>query len=150
VPTPPPFPAQSPPTPPPFPAQSAPAAQAPLTHPPQWPQPAKRRKNVALIVTAVVFFVAAALSGTLYVLADRDHDAAVAELAEHRDDLAAAREQADDTAAEVSAVEEDNATLTDENAELGPCVEAVQHYLWDGLVGEERNTALSKMFDLCQ
>jgi hypothetical protein len=154
-PTPPSFPAQLPPTPPALPRLSPPpplpsAQQTPLTDPPRWPRPGRQRKNTALIVTAVVFFVAAALSGTLYVLADRDHDAAVARLAEQREDLTTAREQVDSTAAQVSAEEEDNTALSDENAALSACVDAVQHYLWDGLVDPERSAALTRMFDLCQ
>jgi hypothetical protein len=157
-----PFPQQSPPTPPAWQQVAAPQPPASVPTPPPWPrpvapeatppwpQPVKTKKNVALIVTAVVLFVAAALSGTLYVLADRDHDAAVAELADHRADLTEAREQVDSTEDRVTAEEQENSALSDENTELQSCVDAVQHYLWDGLVDPERSAALNRMFTLCQ
>ncbi len=152
--TPPSFPAQSPATPPPWPQPAAqqqlpPQAQQPAFQQ-RWPEPTRSRRNIALVVASVVLFVAAALAGTLYVLADRDHDRAVAELAEHRDDLTAARGQVDTAEEERSAAEAKNADLADENADLTACVEAVQRYLWDGLVDAERDAALTKMFDLCQ
>lgn len=140
-------PPQGQPTPPPFPRLS-PAPQS--AYQPQWPQPVRNRGNIGLVVAAVVLFVMAAVSCTLYVMADRDHDTAVATLAENEKDLANAKKQVDGSTEERSAAEEENARLSDENTSLSACVDAVQHYLWDGLVDPERSAALTRMFDLCQ
>jgi hypothetical protein len=111
---------------------------------------ARQKKSGVLAVLVVTLFVAAALLGTLYVLADRDHDAATALLDTRMAELADVRGQVatTDTQRAVAAQRVDG--LEGANAELTTCVDAVRHYLWDDLADEERDTALDAMFQLCQ
>jgi hypothetical protein len=115
------------------------------------PPPVERRKRSGpLVVLAVILFVAAALLATLYVMADRDHDAATALLDTRMAELAGVRGQIATTDAQRAAAAQRVTGLEDTNAELTTCVDAVRHYLWDGLAGAERDAALDTMFEVCQ
>lgn len=118
---------------------------------PSVPEPVRTpRTRAVLVVAAVVMVVAAALSATLYVTADADHDAAVALLDERRAEFADLRGDVVTADAERALAEQRNARLDAENTALTACVDAVRHYLWDGLTGTARETALSAMFEACQ
>lgn len=118
------------------------------------PQPPVRapghRARLVLLVACAVAFAAAVLFGALYVGADGDHDTAVAQLDERRSQLADVRERLTAGEAERADAEERNADLESEQTTLKACVDAVQHYLWDGLAGTARDAALDAMFTACQ
>lgn len=119
--------------------------------PPQLPPPPpKRRARTVLAIACGLAFVAAAVFGWLYVSADGDHDTAVARLDQRREELANVRSQLGDAEKAKSSAQEHNDGLASENATLTTCVEAVQHYLWDGLEGAPRTTAFNAMYDACQ
>jgi hypothetical protein len=123
-----------------------------LAPPAELPAPGPRRapRTRTVFVVAVVAFVAAALSATLYVTADADHDAAAAVLAEREAELADVRADVLATDAERALAERRNAGLEEDNTALTGCVDAVRHYLWDGLTGAARDSALDAMFEACQ
>lgn len=124
----------------------APPIPPPMTPPP----PPKRRPQLVLVIACAVAFATAAVSAVLYVGADGDHDAAVARLDERTDELADVRVRAGDAKGAQDDAEARNADLETEKATLTACVAAVRHYLWDGLEGTERDTALDAMFTSCQ
>lgn len=118
--------------------------------PPQPPQPPKQRARVVLLVACVLALAAAGVFGALYVAADSDRDAAVARLDERKSQLAEVRERLTAAKAEEESGESRNGDLEAEKTTLKTCVDAVQHYLWDGLEGTARETALDAMFTACQ
>lgn len=152
---------QQPQTPPHLPVQSR---QSPMSqpfpqqsHPAWYPQPVqqqqppkKQRARLVLLVASVVAFAAAGLSGALYIGADSDHDAAVALVAERKSQLAEVRERLTTAEDARESAETRKSDLEAEKAGLTTCVEAVRHYLWDGLAGTARDTALDAMFTACQ
>jgi hypothetical protein len=102
------------------------------------------------VVACLFAFAAAAVSAVLYVGADGDHDAAVARLDERGGELTDARARTRAAADARADAEARNTGLETEKATLTTCVDAVRHYLWDGLAGTERDTALDAMFTACQ
>lgn len=114
------------------------------------PPPPKRRARTVLAVACGLAFAAAAVFGWLYVSADGDHDTAIAQLDQRQGELADVRSQLGDAEKKKSSAQEHNDGLESENATLTTCVEAVQHYLWDGLEGAPRTTAFNAMYDACQ
>lgn len=131
--------------------------QSPISHPipQQFPppppvRPPKQRARIVLLVACVVAFAAAAVFASLYIRADGDHDAAVARLDERTTRLADVREQLAAAEGGKTDAEERNADLTEEHTTLKACVDAVQHYLWDGLEGAAEDAALDAMFTSCQ
>jgi hypothetical protein len=112
--------------------------------------PPKRRTGLVLVVACLFAFAAAAVSAVLYVGADGDHDAAVARLGERGGELTDARARTRAAADARADAEARNTGLETEKATLTTCVDAVRHYLWDGLEGTERDTALDAMFTTCQ
>lgn len=135
-------------TPPYLPVQSR---QSPISYPiPQQFPPPKRRARVVLLVACVVAFAAAAVFASLYIGADGDHDAAIVQLDERKTRLVDVREGLTAAEAEQADAEERNDDLRTELTTLKTCVDAVQHYLWDGLEGAARTTALDAMFTACQ
>jgi hypothetical protein len=133
-----------PPISPPFPA---PMRYAPP--PPPFVRPKRRARLVLLIACAVAFAAAATFAG-LYVAAAADRDTALARLADVRGDLTDVRGQVAAAAEEQASAEDRNDDLEAENTALNACVEAVHHYLWDGLEGAARTAAFSTMYDACQ
>jgi len=127
-----------------------PMLYAPPVAPMAPPPPPKRRAKVVLSIACGLAFAAAAVFGWLYVSADGDHDAAVARLDQRQGELAEVRSQLGDAEKTKSTAQERNDGLESENATLTTCVEAVQHYLWDGLEGPARTTAFNAMYDACQ
>ena len=130
----------------PFPQPMLYAPPPPMAPPP----PPKRRARVVLAIACGLAFAAAAVVGWLYVSADGDHDTAIARLDQRKGELAAVRSQLGDAEKAKSSAQERNSGLESENATLTTCVEAVQHYLWDGLEGDARTTAFNAMYDACQ
>jgi hypothetical protein len=157
----PPFQPQQPQTPPYLPVQSR---QSPISHPipqqqyypPQYPQQfpqqpqKKERARIVLLIACVVTFAIAGVFGALYIGADSDHDAAVARLEERKSQLAEVRERLTTAEDAQESAETRNGDLETEKATLTTCVDAVQHYLWDGLEGTARDAALDAMFTACQ
>jgi hypothetical protein len=147
-------------TPPYLPVQSQ---QSPISHPiprqhypqqypqqfPQQPQK-KQRARIVLLIACIAAFATAGVFGALYIGADSDHDAAVARLEERKSQLAEVRERLTTTEDAQESAETRNSDLEAEKATLKTCVDAVQHYLWDGLEGTARDTALNAMFTACQ
>jgi hypothetical protein len=126
--------------------------QYPQQYPSQYPQqqPPKQRARTVLLIACAVAFVTAGVFGFLYVGADSDRDAAVvrlderkARLAEVRDRLATTEDAREGAQTRVSDLEAEKTSLT-------TCVDAVQHYLWDGLEGTARDAALDAMVTACQ
>lgn len=117
--------------------------------PPPMPPP-KRRARTVLAIACGLAFAAAAVFGWLYVSADGEHDTAIARLDQRQGELAVVRSQLGDAEKTKSSAQERNDGLESENATLTTCVEAVQHYLWDGLEGAPRTTAFNAMYDACQ
>lgn len=137
--------------------QQFPPQQYPQQYPPQSqlpPQPPVRapghRARLVLVIACALAFAAAALFGVLYVGADGDHDEAVAQLDDRQSQLADVRERLTAAEAERVTAEGRNADLETEHTALKACVDAVQHYLWDGLEGTARDAALDAMFTACQ
>ncbi|MBB4909636.1 hypothetical protein [Actinophytocola algeriensis] len=130
--------------------------QYPQQFPQQFPQPfpqqwqPKQRARIVLLVACVVAFATAGVFGALYIGADSGHDAAVARLAERKSQLAEVRERLTTAAAAQDSAETRNSDLEAEKATLTTCVDAVQHYLWDGLEGTARDAAVDAMFTACQ
>lgn len=116
--------------------------------PPQ--EPPKQRARIILLAACVLALAAASVFGALYVAADSDRDAAVARLDERKSQLAEVRERLTTAKAEEESGESRNGDLEAEKTSLKTCVDAVQHYLWDGLEGTARETALDAMFTACQ
>ena len=149
-----------PPRPPYLPVQSR---QSPISHPipqqqypPQYPQqqfpppPKKQRARIVLLVACVVTFAIAGVSGALYVGADSDRDAAIGRLEERKSQLAEARERLTTAEDAQESAQTRVGDLEAEKTTLTTCVDAVQHYLWDGLEGTAREAALDAMFTACQ
>lgn len=124
------------------------APMPPVYYPP--PPPPKPRRSTGFILLVAVLFVAATVFAVLYVLADRDRDMTAAALAARRTELTTAEQQAGSAEADQESIEQDNDELTDDNATLQTCVDAVHHYLWDNLTEAERTAALNRMFDACR
>ena len=143
-----------PPTPPRFPV-SAPLPiplRTPMPAPMPEPEPPRRtggRARVVLAVVAALLLAAGIVFGVLYVSARGDHDAAVARLTEREGTLAEANLRVSSTDSARQAADRRNSALETENAQLTTCVEAVRHYLWDGLVGAEREAAVEQLFTAC-
>lgn len=97
-----------------------------------------------------VAFAAAAVSGWLYVGADGDHDAAVAVLDQREKELTDVRGRIGTAERARDDAEARNADLEAENSALTACVDAVKHYLWDGLEGAARTAAFDTMVTACQ
>ena len=114
------------------------------------PPPSKRRAGLVLVTACVVAFAAAAVFAGLYVAADGDHDTAVAELEQRNKELTDVRARIGDAEEATSSAEAHNGDLEAENATLTTCVDAVRHYLWDGLEGDARTPAFNAMYDACQ
>jgi ferric-dicitrate binding protein FerR (iron transport regulator) len=114
------------------------------------PPPPKRRAGLVLVIACAVAFAAAAVFAGLYVAADGDHDAAVVRLEQRKKELADVRARIGTAEEAQSSAESHNGDLEAENATLTTCVEAVQHYLWDGLEGDARTPAFNAMYDACQ
>lgn len=127
-----------------------PMMYAPPPPPMPQPPPQKRIARVVLSIACGLAFAAAAVFGWLYVSADGDHDTAIARLDQRKGELADVRSQLGDAEKAKSSAQEHNDGLESENATLTTCVEAVQHYLWDGLEGAPRTTAFNAMYDACQ
>lgn len=129
---------------------------APYPGPPRGPVPAPgprragRTAAIVLSVAAVLLVIATGVLGYLYVAATGEHDAAGERLADRRTELAAAEDRVTTAEADRDRAEADNSALETENRELGTCVTAVQHYLWDGLTGAARDAALDRLFTECQ
>lgn len=116
----------------------------------QTPQPARKsRSRLVLTVVAVVMFVAAGVLAGLYIAADSEHEKVTTTLEERKAELGALTEQIAAAEKEKSAAEQANTDLETQNDALLPCVEATQHYLWDGLEGAEREAAIDAMFAAC-
>lgn len=117
---------------------------------PPAPRRATRRTAVTLAVVAVTLLLTSGVFAGLYVMASGQRDATAERLDERRIELAGLT----DERAELTQVRDDatrrNAELENTRTELAECVDAVRHYLWDDLAGAELNTALEKMFALCQ
>ncbi|GAB1516048.1 hypothetical protein [Actinophytocola sp. KF-1] len=114
------------------------------------PPPPRRRAGLVLLIACAVAFAAAAVFAGLYVAADGDHDAAIARLDDRKGALADVRARIGDAEEAQAAAEAHNDDLAAENAKLTTCVEAVRHYLWDGLEGAARTSAFDAMYDACQ
>jgi hypothetical protein len=130
-----------------------PAAPMPYGPPPLPPIPgprlAKRSTAIVLGVVAAVLFLVGAAFAVLYLSAADDHDAAVVRLADKETELdrvsdqLAASEDARDQA------EQANDNLETTRTDLAACVDPVQRYLWDGLVGAERSAVFDQWFTAC-
>jgi hypothetical protein len=117
---------------------------------PQEPQPVKKsRSRLVLIALAVVMFVAAGVLAGLYVAADGDREKATSTLTDKKAELSDVRGQVSAAEESKSTAEQNNNDLESKNSALQPCVEATQHYLWDGLEGAERDAAIDAMFAAC-
>ena len=114
------------------------------------PPPPKRRAGLVLVIACAVAFAAAAVFAGLYVAADGDHDAAVARLEQRKKELADVRARIGTAEEAQASAEARNRDLEAENATLTTCVDAVRHYLWDGLEGDARTTAFNAVYDACQ
>lgn len=143
--TPPYLPVQRPPISQPFPQQFP----QPFS-PPSPPRQQKQRARVVLLVACVLALAASGVFGALYIAADSDRDAAVARLEERKSQLAEVRERLGAAEDAQAGAESRNGDLEAEKITLTTCVDAVQHYLWDGLEGTARETALDAMFTACQ
>ena len=124
----------------------------PMAYPPPPPRaaPPKRRAGLVLLIACAVAFAAAAVFAGLYVAADADHDAGVARLADKEKELADVRARIGAAEETQASAEARNGDLEAENATLTTCVEAVRHYLWDGLEGDARTPAFNAMYSACQ
>jgi len=127
-----------------------PYAPAPPYSPPIAPRRARRATAIVLGVIAAALLITAGVFAGLFTLASGDRDTLAGQLDERRTELGGvtdqvvATEEARDTAAER------NTGLETTRSELSACVDVVQRYLWDGLVGAERQAALDQLFTLCQ
>jgi len=135
-------------TPGPFPL-TPPRFPAPLPMPAP-PRPGGGRATVVLAVVAALLFAAGIVFGVLYLSARGDHDAAAAALTERQNSLAEVNLRVSSTDSARQAADQRNGALENENTELTACVEAVRHYLWDGLVGVERDAAVDRLFTTCE
>jgi len=126
-----------------------PMAPMPGSMPVPPPRPPGARATVVLSVLVALLFVAAIGSVVLYVSARGDHDAAVSRLAERKGALAAVNQKVVSTDAALRAAAQRNSGLATEKTDLTTCVDAVQHYLWDGLTGDERTAAVDLLFTVC-
>jgi hypothetical protein len=108
------------------------------------------RATAILAALVVVLLAAAGVFAALLVSASGDHAASTDRLDRLRGELTDldARLVAQD--AKRSQAERHNSSLEADNAELTPCVEAMRHYLWDGLTGAERESALDDVVTLCR
>ncbi len=122
----------------------------PFPQPSAYPPPGNRRAGILLLIACAVAFAAAAVFAGLYVAADSDHDAAVARLDDTKKELADVRARIGSSEEEQASAEARSDDLEAENATLTTCVDAVRHYLWDGLEGDARTPAFNAMYDACQ
>jgi hypothetical protein len=113
------------------------------------PRPSGARATVVLGVLVAVLFLAAIASVVLYLSARGEHETAVSRLAERKGALAATSQQVASTGAVLRAADQRNGALETANADLKTCVDAVQHYLWDGLTGDARIAAVDQLFIAC-
>ncbi len=115
------------------------------------PAPRRRRRRSVIVLAALAstLFLAAGVLTALLVMAGRDHDAAAGRLDDVRAELTGVRERVASAEAERNGVERRNTALQAEKSELSACVEAMRHYLWDGLTGTARSAALNTMFTEC-
>jgi hypothetical protein len=147
----------APPSYPPIPAQSdSSPAMIPAAYPSapysglMTPEPPRRsRARLFLIVAAVLAFAVAGTFAGLYVVADGDHEKAVTTLEDKKSELADVKQQNTTATGERDQAEQRNGDLETANGGLKPCVDATQHYLWDGTEGTEREAALDAMFAAC-
>ncbi|MGH3875590.1 MAG: hypothetical protein ACRDSK_00985 [Actinophytocola sp.] len=152
------------PAPPPHPVVRRPTTvRMPVPPPPAWPpvppvplmppMPPPRRNGRAtatLAALAVAFLAAAGVFAALLVSAGGDHATSTDRLNELRGELTDLDARAVAQDAKRSQAERHNSSLEADNAELTPCVEAMRHYLWDGLTGAERRSALDAVVTLCR
>jgi hypothetical protein len=118
--------------------------------PGQQPEQAPRSKaRLVLIVAAVLMFAAGGVFAGLYVAAESDHDKATSVLEDKKAELADVREEISSAEDAKSTAEQNNSDIEAKNSALKPCVEATQHYLWDGTQGAERDAAIDAMFAAC-
>lgn len=101
-------------------------------------------------VVAVTAFLTAGTFAGLYVSAGGDRDATAARLDDRRTALSHVTDQVAATDEALDEAKRRGDRLESTRAELAECVDAVRHYLWDGLAGAGRRSALSRMFTLCQ
>jgi hypothetical protein len=109
------------------------------------------RTGVAtLVALASLFLVSAGVFVTLFLIAAGDHDSAVARLDERQSELTSVNDKVVSAEAERKRAEDRNKGLKSDNADMTPCVEAMRHYLWDGLSDSARTVAVREVFTKCQ
>ncbi|MBP2330586.1 hypothetical protein JOF56_010971 [Kibdelosporangium banguiense] len=87
---------------------------------------------------------------TLFLVAGNDHESAVARFDERQNELTSVNDQVATAEAERQRAEERNKALKSDNADMTGCVEAMRHYLWDGLADAARTAAVREVFTKCQ
>ncbi|MCT2583450.1 hypothetical protein [Actinophytocola gossypii] len=109
-----------------------------------------RRSGVVLTVVAVVLVLTAGTFAGLYLATSGEHDDLADRLDDRRTELADRTDRATTTERERDRAEDRNSDLRVTRDALATCVDAVQHYLWDGLTGSARDAAISAMFTACE
>jgi uncharacterized protein (DUF3084 family) len=103
-----------------------------------------------LVVLVSLFVVSAGVFVTLFLTASADHESAVARLDQQRSELAHVNDQVVSAEAERKRADERNKGLKSDNTDLSGCVDAMRHYLWDGLADSARTAAVRVVLAKCQ
>jgi hypothetical protein len=117
---------------------------------PPVPRRNRRRTAVVLAALAAAFLVTAGVFAALFVAAAGDHEDAVARADQRRGELADLADRVSASEAERQRTEQRNTGLESENADLTECVDAIRHYLSDGLTDAQAVTALDAAFVACE
>jgi predicted Zn-dependent peptidase len=127
-----------------------PQYEVPVPPPAPAPVPRVRTGMATLVVLASLLLVSAGVFVTLFLTASADHESAVGRLDQQQSELANVKEQVVSAEAERKRADERNKGLKSDNTDLSGCVEAMRHYLWDGLVDSARTAAARVVLAKCQ
>jgi hypothetical protein len=137
---------------------TGPTGYRPAPHfvpPPRPPMPpvhvrASRTGLTTLVVLASLFLISAGVFVTLFLLAGSDHDAAVARLNDRQNELTGLDDRVVSAEAERQRADRRNSGLKGDNADMSGCVDAMRHYLWDGIADSQRTAAARDVLTKCR
>lgn len=127
-----------------------PQSGVPVPPAPPAPVPGIRTAMATLVVLTSLFLVSAGVFMTLLLMAGADHRSAVARLDQQQSELANVNDQVVSAEAGRKRADDRNKALKSDNMDLSGCVEAMRHYLWDGLAGSARTAAVRVVLAKCQ